>query len=88
MPRKNSGDILGTKWWFYESIGTGPMGKMSCCPRSCEGWQILYLGVGGGKEKGNFQKNFHMLKRACKILEALPLSGSDRFLSSKTLTLR
>ena len=41
----------------------------------CEEWLIIYLGVGRGKEKGNFQKNFHMLKRTCKILEALPLSG-------------
>jgi len=43
--------------------------------RGCEGWLIIYLGVGGGKEKGGFQKNFHMLKRTYKIVEALPLSS-------------
>ena len=56
----------------YESTGTGPVGRKSCCP-SCEGWLIIYYGVGGGKEKGRFQKDFHMLKKTHRIPEALPL---------------
>ena len=38
----------------------------------CEGWLIIYLGVGRDQKKEGFQKNFPMLKRTYKILEALP----------------
>ena len=41
----------------------------------CEGWLIIYHGVGGGKEKGRLRKYFHMLKKTHKIPEALPLSN-------------
>lgn len=44
-------------------------------PRRCEEWLIIYLGVGVGKEKGDFQKDFPMVKRTQKVLEALPLSS-------------
>ena len=44
-------------------------------PQACERWLIMYLGVGVGKEKGGFQKNFCMLNRTYKVLEALPLSS-------------
>ena len=41
----------------------------------CEGWLIIYYGVGGGKEKGRLRKYFHMLKATPRTPEALPLSS-------------
>ena len=39
----------------------------------------LYTWELGVRKKGGFQKNFCMLKRAYKILDALPSSSSDGF---------
>jgi len=50
-------------------------GQKELLYHGCEGWLIIYYGVGGGKAKGGFQKNFDMLKRTYKILEGLPLSN-------------
>ena len=50
-------------------------GQEEWFPRACEEWPIIYPGVGGSKQRGRFQKDFHMLRRTYKILEALPLSS-------------
>ena len=39
-------------------------------PRDHEERLIIYLVVGGGKVKGKFPKDFHMLKKTHRILEA------------------
>ena len=36
---------------------------------------ITYLKLGEVREKGSFQKNFHMVKRIFKIPEGLPMSN-------------
>ena len=41
----------------------------------CEGWLIINLGVGGGKEKERLRKYFPMLKKTHRIPEAWPLSS-------------
>ena len=46
--------------------GDRTCGQKELLPRGCEGWLIIILGVGGGKVNGDFQKNFHKLKRTSK----------------------
>ena len=57
------------------------LGQESCCPRLVRDYipVIIYLGVRVGKEKGDFQNNFCMLKSTYKRLEALLLSSSGCF---------
>ena len=33
-------------------------GQKELLPQTCEGWLIIYLGVGGGKEKRGFKRIF------------------------------
>ena len=73
-PRKNSRDVFGAKWWFMKARGQDPWGE-STAALGCERWLIIYHEVGGGEEKGRLRKYFHMLKKAHKIPEALPLSS-------------
>ena len=82
--------FFGAKWWFIKARGgggegTGPVGRKSCCP-GCEGWLIIYYGVGGGKEKGRLRKYFHMLKKTQRILEACHCQVMVVYPSSKALT--
>ena len=44
-------------------------GQKGQLPQDCEGQLTIYSGVGGGKDKGSFQKDFHMLKKTHRILE-------------------
>ena len=44
-------------------------------PWNCEEQLMIYFGVGEGKDKENFQKDFHMLKKTYRILEAWLLSS-------------
>lgn len=45
-------------------------------PWGCEGWLIIYYGVGEVIRKREvFQKDFHLLKRTYKTKEALSLSS-------------
>lgn len=46
------------KGWFYESTGTGQKELIWDCVEQ----SILYLGVGGGKDQGSFQKDFSYAK--------------------------
>ena len=49
--------------------------QVELLPWACAGLTDYILGSGGVKEKGRFQKDFHMLRRTYKILEALPWSS-------------
>lgn len=48
-------------------------GQKELLPQDTEGRLIIYLGVGGGMKKWKFPNDFCIVKRAYKILEALPL---------------
>ena len=58
------------KGGFVDARGLGGQDPWAerACP-DCEEQMIIYGGVGGGKDKGSFQKNFHMLK-TYRLLEA------------------
>ena len=60
--------------WFIKAQGQDPWAERAAAP-GCEGWLIIYHGVGGSKEKGRLRKYFHMLKKTHKIPEALPMSS-------------
>ena len=75
MSRANDQErILEMSW--YKMVVLLKHGDRTCGQKelylNCEGWLIIYLGVGGDQEKEGLQKNFPMLKRTYKILEALP----------------
>ena len=50
-------------------------GQKELLPQVCEGWLIIYHGVGGGEEKGRLRKHFHLSKKTSRTLEALLLSS-------------
>ena len=54
--------------------GDRTRGQKELLLRGCEGWLIIYHGIGEGKEKGVFKRTV-MLKKTHRILEALPLSS-------------
>ena len=53
---------------------TPGMGRKCCCPGLVRVADCI-PGSGGRYGKGRFQKNFHMLRKTYRILEALPLSS-------------
>ena len=70
---------------FYESAGTGPLGrKTNTVPMS----HWLYTFKLGSRNKGSFCRDFHMLKRTYRILEVCYCQAACFFASSKVFTLR
>ena len=52
---------LVQNWWFIKALDR-TRGQKELLPQGCEGWLIIYHGVGGGEEKGGLRKHFHMSK--------------------------
>ena len=52
---------------LFKAQGQDPWAERAAA-LGCEGCLIIYYGVGGGKEKGRFQKDFHMLEKTHRIL--------------------
>ena len=46
-------NVFGAKWQFIKARGQDPWAERAAAP-GCEGWLIIYYGVGGGKDKGRF----------------------------------
>ena len=65
--------------WYKKVIllkhGDRPCGQKKLLYWGCEGRLNIYLGEGEIKTKGSVQKDFHMLKKTLKMLEAWLLSS-------------
>ena len=60
--------LLGKKGDFMKAQGRTRGQKEM--PGNHEERLVIYLGVGGGKVKGSFHWDFHMLKKTHRLLEA------------------
>lgn len=69
--RKNSCDVVGAKKVILIKLGDKAHGQKEELHWSSEEWLRIYLGVGESKEKGDVQKDFDMLKKTFKTLQAL-----------------
>ena len=53
--------ILNRSWYKMVVLlkhGDSTRGQKELLPWGCEGWLIIYLGAGGGQEKGAFERTF------------------------------
>ena len=54
-------------------MGTGLVGRKSGCPGACEGWLIIYLGIGKGLRIAYSLRNFG--SKVSRTLRELTIVG-------------